>query len=129
MKTLIKISCSDERASQLSSMIRFYDEEQSECSAAGIISDNTSLSTSACDRFLSLILQLELNLMLLLSQSLKVSTRKKNLLSSRRDYVITQITHFRLRDRVKKTYRNQILDREQELLKYARLHLLILRQV
>ena len=67
--------------------------------------------------------------MLLLSQSLKVSTRKKNLLASRRDYMITQITHFRLRDRVKKTYRNQILDREQELLKYARLHLLILRQV
>ena len=51
VKTLIKISCSDERASQLSSMIRFYDEEQSECSAAGITSDNTSLSTSACDRF------------------------------------------------------------------------------
>ena len=32
-------------------MIRFYDEEQSECSAAGNISDNTSLSTSVCDRF------------------------------------------------------------------------------
>ena len=51
VKTLIKISCSDERVSQLSSMIRFYDEEQSECSAAGIISNNTSLSTSACYRF------------------------------------------------------------------------------
>ena len=51
VKTLIEISNSDERASQLSSMIRFYDEEQSECSAAGIISDKTSLSTSACDRF------------------------------------------------------------------------------
>ena len=50
VKTLIEISNSDERASQLSSLIRFYDEEQSALPLV-LISDKTSLSTSACDRF------------------------------------------------------------------------------